>query len=113
MKRLYYCNAYMEECTNVVLKKANGATVGISHAIRLQSYNSTACYFSTVTQKTYVCKGIWDCSMTTHQHMRKFHEWLHSQGYVCAMPYSAALVRASIKSGDGDFIEYVSVYKEC
>ena len=109
MKRLYHCTAWTEGCGNVELELSSGERVTIWHAIRLQSYDSTACFFDVDTQITYVHRGIWDCSATTHKHMRKFHEWLYFQGYACARPYSAGLVRSSINSGEGAFIEYTNV----
>lgn len=79
MKRLYSCNASIDFDAHESLLDCNTGELYDFVGYKLISYNSAAAFYSPWEDRFYFMQGVWDCSKTTHQHVRKFIK------YVCDM----------------------------
>lgn len=103
MKRLYSCNASIDFNAHESLLDCNTSEVYDFIGYKLISYNSAAAFYSPWDDRFYFVQGVWDCSATTHKHVRKFIK------YVCDMSsngifikwYSAANARQVFAEPDG------------
>ena len=103
MKRLYSCSAYIDFCYKAKLVDVNTGECYDFIGYALKSYSSIVAFYSPWQDRFYFVNGLWDCSHTTHQHVRKFIQ------YVCSMLgddtyirwYSASNARKSFSELDG------------